>query len=66
MRLYVEPMDAVLVEVERDGRIRLDREDWRMPTLQERRAILYAARQALQELAEVVDVLDPTDHPTAW
>ena len=43
MRLYVEPMDAVVVEVAADGRVRLENEDWTAPTLQERRAIIYAA-----------------------
>ncbi len=38
VRLYVEPMDAVVVEVER-------------------RAILYAAKNAMEELAELIDLL---------
>ena len=46
MKLYVKPMDSVVVEVEPDGRVRLDNEDWRIPTLQERRAIIYAARDS--------------------
>ena len=58
MRLYVEPMDAVVVEVSADGRVRLENEDWRTPTLQERRAILYAARKDLDELTELVEILD--------
>ena len=58
MRLYVEPMDAVLVEVDRDGRVRFDHEEWKTPTLQERRAILYSARLAIAELMEVADILD--------
>jgi hypothetical protein len=57
LRLYVEPMDAVLVEVDRDGRIRLEDEDWRAPTLQERRAIIYEATNALEELKELLDIL---------
>ena len=57
MRLYVEPMDAVLVDVDRDGRVRFDNEEWKTPTLQERRAILYAAKAMLQELNEAVEVL---------
>jgi hypothetical protein len=57
LRLYVEPMDAVVVEVDGDGRVRLENEDWKLPTLQERRAILYAAKNAMEELAELVDVL---------
>lgn len=58
MRLYVEPMDATLVEVERDGRVRFDGEDWKMPTLQERRAILYSAGQAIEELTEAVEIIE--------
>lgn len=60
MRLYVEPMDAIVVDVDQDGRVRLDSEaDWTEPTLQERRAIIWAARQELSALAELIDILDP-------
>ncbi len=58
MRLYVEPMDAVLVEFDQDGRIRLEGEDWSVPTLQERRAILYAAENQAAELRQLADLLD--------
>ena len=58
MKLYVEPMDVVVVEVDRDGRVRLDTDEWIVPTLQEKRAILYAAQQELAALNELVDVLD--------
>lgn len=58
MRLYVEPMDAVLVEFDQDGRIRLEGEDWSVPTLQERRAILYAAENQVAELRQLADLLD--------
>jgi hypothetical protein len=58
MRLYVEPMDAVVVEVGQDGRVRLQDENWSEPNLQERRAIIFAARQELAELAELLDILD--------
>jgi hypothetical protein len=58
MRLYVEPMDVVVVDVDRDGRVRLDTDEWIVPTLQEKRAILYAAQQELAALNELVDVLD--------
>lgn len=57
MHLYVEPMDAVLVEFDTDGRVRFDGEDWSTPSLQETRAILYAAegeRAALEELTEAL------------
>ncbi len=58
MRLYVEPMDAVVVEVARDGRVRIQDEDWSEPTLQERRAILYSAKNEVEELAELIEILE--------
>jgi hypothetical protein len=57
MKLYVEPMDAVVVEVDPGGRVRLENEDWSAPSLQERRAILYAAQNAIEELTELIDIL---------
>ena len=57
MKLYVEPMDAVVIEVDRDGRVRLENEDWSAPSLQERRAIIYAATNAVEELTELIDIL---------
>jgi hypothetical protein len=58
MRLYVEPMDAVVVEVAADGRVRLEAEGWCAPTLQERRAIIYSARDEIAALTELVDLLE--------
>jgi hypothetical protein len=58
MRLYVEPMDATVIDVSADGRVRLDGEDWMEPTLQERRAIIYAAQKEQEALAELVDILE--------
>ena len=58
MRLYVGPMDATVVEVSGDGRVRFENEEWTTPTLQERRAIIYAAEievAALQELMEILE-----------
>ena len=57
MRLYVEPMDAVVVDVSPDGRVRLENEDWSQPSLQERRAIIYAANQELIALGELLEIL---------
>jgi hypothetical protein len=57
MKLYVETMDAVVVDVGADGRVRLEHEDWSEPTLQERRAILYAAKNEIEELNELVEIL---------
>ena len=58
MKLYVEAMDATLVAVDETGRVRFDQEEWSVPTLQERRAILYAARQQIDELNELIETLD--------
>ena len=58
MKLYVEPMDATVVEVAADGRVRADGEEWTSPTLQERRAIIYAARKEIEELTEAVEILE--------
>jgi hypothetical protein len=60
MKLFVEPMDAVVVEVNADGRVRLENEDWSVPSLQERRAILYAAKNAVEELNELIEILERT------
>ena len=60
MHLYIEPMDAVLVEFDGKGRVRLDGEDWSRPSLQEIRAILYAAENEMANLKGLIDVLDVT------
>lgn len=59
MKLYVETMDATVVEVGPDGRVRLLEEEWSTPTFQERRAIIHAARNELAALTELLEVLDP-------
>ena len=58
MRLYVDTMDAVVVEVAPDGRVRIENEGWTAPSLQERRAIIFAAKTALDELTELLDILE--------
>jgi hypothetical protein len=59
MKLFVEPMDAVLVEFDPEGgRVRFEDEDWSTPSLQETRAILYAARNELALLTELIEALD--------
>jgi hypothetical protein len=60
MNLYVETMDAVVLEVADDGRVRLEQDGWIQPTLQERRAIIYAARGAVEELVELIEILEAT------
>ncbi len=57
MLLYVEPMDTVVVEVAADGKVRFEHDDtWSTPTLQEQRAIIYAAQQELSALTELLDI----------
>jgi hypothetical protein len=58
MRLFVPTMDAVLVEFDERGRIRFDNEDWSTPSVQERRAIIHAAKDQLDRLKELLDVLE--------
>ena len=58
MRLYVEPMDAVLVEFDEHGRVRFENEEWAAPSLQETRAILYAAGAEVEALRELVETLE--------
>ena len=57
MKLYVETMDAVVVDVQTDGRVRLENEEWSQPTLQEKRAIIHAAQQELAALGELIEIL---------
>jgi hypothetical protein len=58
MRLYVDTMDAVLVDFDEQGRVRFENEEWSTPSLQETRAILYAARNQLAQLTELIETLD--------
>ena len=57
MRLFVEPMDAVLVDFDEQGRVRFENEEWSTPSLQEMRAILYAAQTEVAQLAELIETL---------
>jgi hypothetical protein len=58
MKLYIETMDATLVEFSPDGRIRFDNEDWVMPSVQERRAIIHAANETLADLTDLLQTLE--------
>ena len=49
---------CVFMDVRPDGFVRLDVEDWSQPTLQERRAIIYAAKSEIEALTELVEVLE--------
>ena len=57
MRLYLETLDAVVVDVQADGRVRLENEEWSQPTLQEKRAIIHAAQEELAALGELIEIL---------
>jgi hypothetical protein len=63
MRLYVETMDAVVIDVGADGQVRLENEEWSVPTLQERRAIIYSATNEIAALTELLEILDPPGSP---
>ncbi len=65
MRLYVEPMDAVLVDFDARGQVRFDDEEWSTPSLQEIRAILYAAENEVASLRELIEALDASIAPRA-
>ena len=58
MKLFVPTMDAFVVEFDADGRVRFDDEDWSTPSVQERRAIIHAAKDQLEHLTELLDVLE--------
>jgi hypothetical protein len=57
-------MDSTIVDVDRDGRVRLADDEWIQPTLQERRAILYAATNEIDALTELTDILNRTSPPS--
>ena len=63
MKLYVDPMDALLVEFDDNGRVRFDGEEWSRPTLQEQRAILYSAERAQTELQDLIQALERAFQP---
>jgi acyl-CoA reductase-like NAD-dependent aldehyde dehydrogenase len=58
MRLFIPTMDAFLVEFDNEGRIRLEKDGWSAPSVQERRAIIHAAKDELESLKELLDVLE--------
>jgi hypothetical protein len=57
MKLFVEPMNATVVDVDSDGRVNIENEGWSTPTLQEKRAIIYAAEHEIAALTELLDTL---------
>lgn len=50
-------MNATVVDVDSDGRVHIENEGWSTPTLQERRAIIYAAEKEMAALTEALDIL---------
>jgi hypothetical protein len=58
MRLYIETMDAVVVEFGEDGRVRFESGEWLKPTMQERRAIIHAAQRELESLQELLETFE--------
>jgi hypothetical protein len=58
MRLFVPTMDAFLVEFDETGRVRFDNEEWSMPSIQERRAIIHAANDQIGALEELLAALE--------
>jgi len=57
MRLYVETMNAIVVECDADGRVRFDNGEWAKPSVQERRAIIHAAQMELDSLKELLEMM---------
>ena len=51
-------MDAFVVEVTPDGRVRLEGGELAVPSLQERRAILFVAQRELEALQELIEILE--------
>ena len=59
MRLFVPTMDASLVEFDAAGCVRFENEqEWTKPSVQERRAIIHAAKDEIESLKELLDVLE--------
>ena len=56
-------MDAVLVEFDRHARVRFDGDEWSVPTLQEQRAILYAAQNHVADIRELIEALERVSPP---
>jgi hypothetical protein len=57
MRLYVETMNAVVVEFDAERRVKFDSGEWFTPTVQERRAIIHAAQSELENLTELLELM---------
>jgi len=51
-------MNVTVVEVDGNGRVNIENEGWSVPSLQERRAIIYAARGEMSALDELITILE--------
>ena len=60
LHLFVPEMDVTVVGIAEDGRVRYADGEWAVPTLQEKRAIIYAAQNALADLTEALELLGGT------
>jgi hypothetical protein len=63
MRLYIPAMDAVLIDIDTDGRLRLEPDEWITPSLQERRAVIHAAELEIAALTDLIHALDRSNVP---
>ncbi len=63
MRLFIDTMDAVLVDYSPDGRVLFHAEDWATPSLQEARAIIHAAQNEIVRLEELIETLEARAAP---
>jgi hypothetical protein len=57
MRLYVETMDAVVVEFDEAGRVKFESGEWLKPSVQERRALIHAAQSEFESLKELLETM---------
>ena len=59
MPLFVPTMEAVLIDFDEAGRVTFDEDgEWLKPSIQERRAIIHAARNELETLTDLLHVLE--------
>ncbi len=56
-------MNATVTDMDADGRVHIENEGWATPTLQEKRAILYAAEHEMAALSELLEILQNSGNP---
>ena len=64
MHLHVDHIEALLNNINEHGHVRFADEEWNTPSLQETRAILYAAENEIATLRELVEALENAVAPT--